>query len=179
MPKPVFAFTLELPRAANRILVDSGVGVPKYLHNPDADKNQKIKIPAKALVDTGATRSCISRRLALASKAVAFSKTKMSTAGGVVLVNVYQVDLFLPNGMFKQDVRVSEFFDNGEFDIIIGMDIICDADMALTNAAGKTVFSMRYPPDYRHIDYESANKPDKHGKLAKDYIKKNQTGKHL
>lgn len=104
---------------------------------------------------------------------------KMSTAGGIVSANIYVIDLFLPNNLLFPGVQVSEFSDGQNFDIIIGMDIIRSSDIAITNARGKTVFSMRIPPDYRHIDYNLASGKDKAAKLAAEYIHKNQTGAYL
>jgi hypothetical protein len=35
--------------------------------------------------------------------------------------------------------------DLGSTDVLIGMDVICKGDFALTHKGGKTVFSFRYP----------------------------------
>jgi len=39
------------------------------------------------------------------------------------------------------------------FDIIIGMDILTQGDLAITNHDHRTVVSFRVPPDSKHIDY--------------------------
>ena len=38
-------------------------------------------------------------------------------------------------------------FDNDEYDVIIGMDVICKGDFAITNLNGKTTFSFRIPSE--------------------------------
>ena len=36
-------------------------------------------------------------------------------------------------------------FDTDEYDVVIGMDVICNGDMAITNKDDKTTFSFRIP----------------------------------
>jgi hypothetical protein len=39
------------------------------------------------------------------------------------------------------------------FDFIIGMNILRQGDMAITNANNETIFSFRIPPGIQHIDF--------------------------
>jgi len=72
---------------------------------------------------------------------------------GVSIVPVYLVDVLLPNGILFSNMEVAEFQSNNDFDFIIGMNILCQGDMALTNAKGEMVFSFRIPPAETHIDF--------------------------
>ncbi len=175
MPNPVYAYTKSIsPDESNSIIVDSGVGIPAYLLQPGTPANQRIKIPAKALIDTGCSKTSISKRLAAVCKLIPFQKTRMENAGGVDIVNVYNVDIFLPNKVRFNNVSVAEYEDNNRFDIIIGMDILKHLDLSITNANGQMMFSIRQPPDAFHIDYEKMQKKDKSAKIMKEQLKKKQ-----
>jgi hypothetical protein len=52
-----------------------------------------------------------------------------------------------------QNIKSAEFSGSHEFDFIIGMDILRMADMAITNAGGVTVLSLRAPCADKHIDF--------------------------
>ena len=105
------------------------------------------------MVDTGASGSALSDRFAKSVKLSSYRRMIVHAANGDSIVPVYTVDLFLPNGVWFQNVNVSEFKGGSDFDFIIGMDILTKGDMAITNANGQTVFSFRMPPDSQHIDY--------------------------
>jgi hypothetical protein len=107
----------------------------------------------RALWDTGATGSAISRGLArhLGLKSVDLSK--VSGVSGVHLSPVYLVDILLPSKVQISNVRVTEFLDNGIFEMLIGMDIITYGDFAISNKDGKTVVSFRTPPSDNPIDF--------------------------
>jgi len=42
--------------------------------------------------------------------------------------------------------------DGDEYDVVIGMDVICNGDLAITNKYGKTTFSFRIPSE-AEIDF--------------------------
>ena len=116
-------------------------------------KGRRVGMKSMALVDTGATGSCISRRFAADSQLKSFKFNKVLGAHGVAIVPVYRVDVLLPNGILFANMDVAEFYGGNDFDFIIGMNILRMGDMALTNAKGKTVFSFRIPPADTHIDF--------------------------
>lgn len=64
-------------------------------------------------------------------------------------MNVYLVDMVLPNHLLIRDVRVTEGRLNG-FGVLIGMDIINLGDFALTHRDGKTVFSFQVPATHEY-----------------------------
>jgi len=107
----------------------------------------------RALWDTGATGSCISRGLAQHLGLKAVDMCQVSGVGGVTASYVYLIDVLLPSGVEIPNVRVTEFMDNGNFEIIIGMDIITLGDLAISNAGGKTTVSFRIPPSDSPIDF--------------------------
>ena len=106
-----------------------------------------------ALVDTGSTGSCISRRFAAGAQLKAYKRSKIRGFHGISIVPVYCVDVLLPNGILFTNMDVAEFQSNNDFDFIIGMNILRMGDMALTNAKGNMVFSFRIPPSETHIDF--------------------------
>ncbi len=113
----------------------------------------KIDFSTRALIDTGANRSCISRRLASVCQLVPVSYMSVRSAQGISEANVYSADIKLPSEISFKNVPVMEFNGGSDFDVILGMDILSQGDIAITNADGQMLFSMRVPPDTEHIDF--------------------------
>jgi predicted aspartyl protease len=109
------------------------------------------------LWDTGATGTVISQECAVKLNLKPISKAKVFHANGESIVNVYAINLFLPNQVGFQFIKVTEGILNGT-DLLIGMDIISRGDFAVTNFAGKTTFSFRVPSTQR-IDFVEESKP--------------------
>lgn len=83
----------------------------------------------------------------------AVSKAKVSHAGGTSDEDVHLVNLYLPNLVAIPFVRVTEASKlTGNFDVIIGMNIITHGDFSLTNFNGKSMVSFRMP-SAKSIDY--------------------------
>ncbi len=121
----------------------------------------------KALWDTGASRTCISREVVSALDLIATGKCTNHTAGGDSCSNTYLVDIVLPNKVTIPQIQVSEALIGGNgFDALIGMDIILIGDFSVTNLNRKTTLSFRIPSQ-KEIDYVPAtnvtNKIGKHG----------------
>ena len=74
-------------------------------------------------------------------------------AKGEYISSVYNIDILFPNRMMAKNIKAAEFSGNHEFDFIVGMDILRMTDMAITNAKGVTVLSLRSPPADEHIDF--------------------------
>ena len=106
-----------------------------------------------ALIDTGATATCISKSLAKKLKLKVVGQGMMNTASGMQKTNQYLIDLQMQNNISFENIRAVEFIGNNKFDILIGMDILMLGDLAITNAKQQTVTSFRIPPDIAHIDY--------------------------
>jgi hypothetical protein len=107
----------------------------------------------QALWDTGANRSCVSARLAERLNLFKIDTADTSGINGVFSSFVYLVDIILPNMISVRNVRVAEFIDDNDFDVIIGMDIITCGDFAISNYGRKTVVSFRVPSQNPHIDF--------------------------
>ncbi len=107
-------------------------------------------VALNALWDTGATASVISAEVAEKLNLSPISQCKTYHAQGESIVNVYIVDIVLPNKVAISGVRVTEGRLNG-FGVPIGMDIINLGDFALTHRDGKTVFSFQVPSTH---DYD-------------------------
>jgi len=148
----VNALTVYLPdNHRHAVIFEIQVGVPVPLNG--YPKDRRIGMKSMALIDTGATGSCISRRFAAGTQLKSFKMGKVLGAHGVSVVPVYRVDVLLPNGILFTNMDVAEFYGGNDFDFIIGMNILRMGDMALTNSQGKTVFSFRVPPSATHIDF--------------------------
>jgi hypothetical protein len=107
----------------------------------------------RALWDTGATGSSISRGLARHLGLKTVDMCHVSGVSGVQLSPVYLVDILLPSNVAINNVRVTEFLDNGNFEILIGMEIITIGDFAISNKDRKTIVSFRTPPSENPIDF--------------------------
>jgi hypothetical protein len=111
-----------------------------------------MKLPIKALWDTGASGSLIRPEIAIRLNLQPIGKVLMSTPTGKdIPSNVYFVNLYLPNQVLIPKMRVAEGIPNN-CDMLIGMDVICLSDFAVTNCKGRTVFSFRMP-SMEEIDF--------------------------
>lgn len=104
----------------------------------------KAKDRYTAIWDTGATNTVISEKLAEELHLTSIGKANVSTAGGLIEVNNYIIDLKLPNNLRIKNVMVTSG-KLSDTDFLIGMDIITLGDFSVTNLNEKTTFSFRYP----------------------------------
>ena len=107
------------------------------------------------LWDTGATGTVISKRVIDTLNLRPISKCKVFHAGGESIVNVYAINLHLPNHVAFQFIKVTEGNLNG-FDVLIGMDVMSQGDFSLSNFQGKTTFSFRIP-SLKETDFTKEN----------------------
>jgi predicted aspartyl protease len=146
------AFTYRVPGDhRHAIVIDIQIGVPVPVHG--YPKDARIFSKAQALIDTGATRSSISRNFAGAAQLASFRRALVRTAQGEFFSPVYRVDVVFPNSLTIKNVDVTEYSTKLDFDFIIGMDILRTGDMCISNADNVTVFSFRSPPYCEHTDY--------------------------
>jgi len=146
------AFSYRVPdNHRHSIVVDIEILVPVTIQGYLLDK--KVPQKAKALIDTGASRSAIRSTLVQAAKLVSYEKCTIRMAKGEYISSVYTIDIIFPNRMMAKNIKAAEFSGNHEFAFIVGMDILRMTDMAITNARGITVLSVRSPPAYEHIDF--------------------------
>lgn len=144
------SFTIRCPKPhKNSIIVDVILSFYVYF----AEVPRQIEIKVKALIDTGANGSCISRRLVEACRLEKKSAITVFSIQGESEVPVYEVDFTLPNGMKFENIPVMEIPGSKKFDVIIGMNILAQCDVALTNDENGLVFSMRCPSRNQAIDF--------------------------
>jgi len=154
------AITFHLPdKEKPSIIFGIQIGIPVPLDS--YSKHRRIIRDSMALIDTGATGSCISKRFAESAQLKAYKRSKIRGFNETSIVPVYCLDVLLPNGIYFTNMDVAEFQSNNNFDFIIGMNILRMGDMALTNAKGEMVFTFRIPPAETHIDFVEEDKiPD-------------------
>ena len=140
------AFTSRNERLTSELMTPCGVGASKGSSVPfDTADIQQFS----ALWDTGASGSVISTEVVTQLGLLPISQCKTYHAQGESVVNVYLVDILLPNQLLIRDVRVTEGRLNG-FGVLIGMDIINLGDFALTHRDKKTVFSFQVPATHEY-----------------------------
>ncbi len=99
----------------------------------------------KAIWDTGATGTVITKKVVNECSLSPINITMMHHCGGSSVSNVYLVNIVLPNGVGLQQVQVTEADLGDNAEVLIGMNIIALGDFAITNKDHKTTFSFRYP----------------------------------
>ncbi|MDX2134816.1 MAG: hypothetical protein SFV52_08520 [Saprospiraceae bacterium] len=76
----------------------------------------------------------------------------------VYALTVYTIHLVLSNQLFFHSVQAIGFtYGDDDCDLIIGMDIITQGDLSVTNMEGRTVFSFRIP-SLHIVDFEAEQK---------------------
>lgn len=139
----VKGFTKIFKGITREIITECGVSLP---FAPSPGLKQPPVIETKGLWDTGATGSVITKDLALKLGLKAVRTVESHHAGGSSTVNVYLINIFLPNQVCIPFVEVSECIDTiGRFGILIGMDVFSKGDFALSHQAGDTIVSFRMP----------------------------------
>lgn len=108
-----------------------------------------------ALWDTGANRTYVSQRVAKELSLKPVEKATYYTASDTVTCDVYFIDMLLPGEIMMKGIYVFAFAGAPDCDVLIGMDVICGGDLAVTNAAGNTWVSFCSPPKKNHIDFKS------------------------
>lgn len=142
------AFRIAYNGITNRLITECAVALPAAIE----ESRSKPFHPFKALWDTGATNSVITKKVVDSLKIAPTGIAEIHGVHGRNQVNTYIVDIALPNRVCIQNITVSEGILIDDFDILIGMDIIQMGDFAIANAEGKTTFSFCIPPHKNPID---------------------------
>ncbi len=137
----VFGFTARLDKIANVLATPAHIGSPFDPKSPPPKGDHK---PFKAIWDTGATRTVISRNVVQSCNLKPTGMARVHTASGTDTVPTYYVSIGLPNKIVIPILQVTQGVLTGT-DVLIGMDIINSGDFAVTNKDGQTVFSFRMP----------------------------------
>lgn len=142
MPQiPDSAFTITYPGVVNRIF--SPVHIEKS-QLPGGISERQLSGELKGVWDTGATKSCISHDVAINLGLTSIGKIDVWGIGGKTLKDQYIVNVILPNRVRFLNLTVSEGDLKG-FDVLIGMDIMSQGDVAFSNYGKQSAFSFRLP----------------------------------
>jgi hypothetical protein len=145
------AFTRQFPS-----VVDSVVTECYVYSSVDFERGQKVRRLklSRSLWDTGASSSLISKAAVDALGLIPVGKSEISGVNdGVEFKSTYLIHVGLPSGDIVTNVFASEF-DGEDYDLIVGMDVIQNGDLAVTNLNDATTFSFRIPSK-KVIDFES------------------------
>lgn len=139
----VHNFTIAYNTKVNVLVTDIKVSLPIL---PNISPASMPVYSSKAIWDTGASGSVITKKAVEALKLLPISKMLVHGVNSTSVQNVYLVSITLPNDVTIALVRVTECESlNGSFDVLIGMDIIGIGDFAVTNLNNQTVMSFRIP----------------------------------
>jgi predicted aspartyl protease len=98
----------------------------------------------KAIWDTGATGTAITSKVAAECGLKPTGMCRVKTASGETDTCTYFVSLYLPNMVCIPQIRVTEAVLS-DADVLIGMDVIAQGDLVVTNYQSRTCMSFRMP----------------------------------
>lgn len=101
--------------------------------------------------DTGASASVITQHVVDACGLKPTGMMRVNHAGGVADQETYLVNIALPNAVGFHSLSVTKAPLTGTH-LLIGMDIISQGDLAISNKDGETIFTFRFPSTSR-LDY--------------------------
>lgn len=134
---PTTALTIKSAKGILRVLICDLI---------ISDSVSKKQISVKAIWDTGATGTVITKNIAAHLGVNPSGKVMVSTANGIVPQNTYIVSVILPNNIQINGITVTEVDAlSGGCEALIGMDIITCGDFSITNFNGDTCMSFRVP----------------------------------
>lgn len=138
------AITRRFQEKVDCIVTECYVYAATNLTRGDSVKRVKIM---RSLWDTGASVSLISARVAKVLELTSIGKTGVSGYNeGIDVKDTFLIHLGLPTGDIVTNIMAMEF-ESDEYDVVIGMDVICNGDLAITNKDDKTTFSFRIPSE--------------------------------
>jgi predicted aspartyl protease len=105
------------------------------------------------MVDTGATISGITRKMADRMGLKSQGNDVFTSATGTGESPIYVFDVIFPGKKIFENIRAVEIDSDGHSDFLIGMNIIGQGDMAFTSVNGYSCFSFRCPPAEKYIDF--------------------------
>jgi len=110
-----------------------------------------------ALWDTGAMISVISPEIVKKLSLDVVDTINITGINAEGLAEVTIISIHFPNGAVIPDVRVAICNMSPGNEMIIGMDVIAQLDMAITNGGEQTQFSFAIPPFENRIDFTKKN----------------------
>lgn len=143
------SFTAQASGIARVLTTDCGICVA---FDPLSGGKHPAVERFMAIWDTGATGTVITKAVVDKLNLKPVRKTKVRHANGESIVNVYYINLFLPNQVAFKFIPVTEGILGDDVSVLIGMDVITKGDFAVTNFNGRTTFSFRVP-SIEEIDF--------------------------
>jgi len=144
--------TRRFQEKIDSIVTESYVYAPTDLAQGGSVKRVKIQ---RSLWDTGASVTLISARVAKVLGLTSIGKSGVSGYNqGIDVKDTFLVHIGLPTGDIITNIMAMEF-DTDEYDVVIGMDVICNGDLAITNKDDKTTFSFRIPSEQEIVFSEN------------------------
>jgi predicted aspartyl protease len=147
----------------------SPVGINDPIQTRLVNKPEKI-VEYNAIWDTGATGTVISKKVVKEMGLIPTGMARVCTANGECDVCTYVIDLILPNRICVQDLKVTEGTITSTEDLLIGMDVICAGDFAVSNFEGKTSFSFRMPSMAKtdYVELLKQQNPSRNDKVGRN-----------
>lgn len=139
-------------------ILNAEVGVSEPFIPPSDVKNITVSVEIKkykAIWDTGATHSVITRKIVQDLNLKPVGMTIVHTANGETHQKQYIVNFYLPNQVMFVMLKVTEA-PLHQTDILIGMDIISQGDFCISNFLRKTVLTFRMP-SCQEFDFAKEN----------------------
>ncbi len=137
----ISCFTLKWDKIAGSIICDVDI-YPDFIPGVDLEPScQRFK----AILDTGANHSCITKSVVDACHLKHFSVVPMHTPDGLKQKRTYMVTIQLighESKMLFPSTEAAEVKITGA-DALIGMDILTKGDLVITNYQGRTVCTER------------------------------------
>ena len=101
--------------------------------------------------DTGATNTIISSAVIDALGLKPVRQTQIEGVGGCMDSSVYKINIYVDGCLEFTGIEALSG-DIGDYDVIIGMDIITLGNFVITNKDDQTWFAFRYPSS-EHIEF--------------------------
>jgi len=150
--KVVLAFTVSSPTFKGELV--SPIWVSEFVELQQIKKDQVDEIMQthgyRCVWDTGAMSTIITPKVVQELGLLPSSKKQYQCVGAagqpdaVYEAHTYLVNLYLPHKVIIYGASVGEL-EPGGCDVLLGMDIIVQGDLAISNFNGETAFSFRTP----------------------------------
>lgn len=137
------AHTEIYERNARILTAECGLSQP-FDSNLEPESEKPAMFRCSAIWDTGSECSLISRKTANELGLKVIGQIEAHHSGGRSIANLYLVNILLPNKIEYQGLRVMDG-DFDDTDILLGMDIISQCDLAITHPNGVTKLSIQIP----------------------------------
>lgn len=143
---PFHAFKVEYSGIVRELITDVLIHVPY-------SKDITSGISVKAIWDTGATNTVITKSIVEKLQLVPTGKCRVRGVNSEDIRDTYIVDIGLPNSVKVTAVEVTEsVLNSGQVEMLIGMDIIQMGDFSISNGQGITSFCFCIPPHDNKTD---------------------------